>query len=287
MWFVVVAGALVAAFLNAVGSLTQRRATGQLEVSRLFRHDIVTEALQNKLWLLGGLAQFMAFVAQAVALKYGSLVVVGPLMTTDLVFLMLLLQARFNIGIGRREWAGAAIVAGGISLLLVAAQPTGSDIPYQVTPWLITIVAIGLIVLAGAIVMRSGPSPQSRAVVGGIAAGAHFSLVAALIKLVTQQLHFGILQLLTNWPLWALTIAGLSSFLTLQSMYGAGPLGISWPLAEICEAVGSILIGLLLFNDTINADPLAVTGEVVGCLVLAAGIFLLAGSRRLRHSEDI
>lgn len=288
MWFVVVIGALLAAFLNAVGSLTQRRATGQLDVQRLFHHAIVTEALQNKLWLLGGAAQAGAFVAQAVALRYGSLIVVGPLMTTDLVFLMLLLQARFRIGIGRREWLGAAAVSAGISLLLISAQPRGSNIPLDIDPWLITMSVVTVIVIAGAILMRRGPSPQWRATVGGIAAGAHFALVAALVKLFMQHIQqYGFVAQFSDWPMYALALAGLTSFLTLQSMYGAGPLGISWPLVEICEAVGGVLIGLLLFDDVVNSYALALAGELGGGLILAAGIVLLAGSARLRHSDEV
>lgn len=287
MWIIVVTGSLLAAFLNAVGSLTQRRATGQLDVSRLFRHDIVAEAIRNRLWLLGGVAQFCAFVAQATALNFGSLVVVGPLMTTDLIFLMLLLQAKFKIGIGRREWLGAAIVSTGISLLLVSAQPRGGDIPLNATPWLFTMSVIAAIVVSGAIVMRRGPSPQWRAVVGGIAAGAHFALVAALIKLVMQHLQYGFLAQFGDWPLYALAVAGLTSFITLQSMYGAGPLGISWPLVEIVEAVGGVLIGLLLFGDQVNSYTSALAAEAGGGVILAAGIVLLAGSQRLRHSEEV
>lgn len=285
MWFIVVGGALVAALLNAIGSLTQRRATGQIDVNRLFRHSIVFEAFHNRLWLLGGAAQLAAFAAQATALHAGPLIVVGPLMTTDLVFLMLLLRAYFNVGIGRREWLGALAISGGLSLLLISAHPRGGDIPVDLPSWILTIAAVATIVIAGAVFMRKGPAPPLRSAVGGITAGAHFALTAALTKLVMQQWHLGLAHTFSSWPLLALAIIGGTSFLSLQSMYGAGPLAISWPIVEIMEAVGGVIIGLTLFGDTVNTSAGALVAEIGGGAILIGGIVLLASSKRLRGSE--
>lgn len=285
MWLTVVTGSLIAAFLNAVGSLTQRRATGQIDVKHLFKHGIVVDAFQNQQWLLGGSAQLAAFAAQATALHAGPLVVVGPLMTTDLVFLMLLLRVYFHVGIGRREWLGALAISGGLSLLLVFANPRGGDIPVDISVWLLTGAMVTAIVVTGAIYMRKGPAPPLRAAIGGLTAGAHFALTAALIKLVMQQWHLGVLHEFASWPLWGLAIVGITSFLSLQSMYGAGPLAISWPIVEITEAVGGVIIGLTLFGDTVNDSIGALAAETGGGAVLALGIVLLASSRRLRGSE--
>lgn len=285
MWSIVVIGSLVAALLNAIGSLTQRRATGQIDARHLFRHRIVVDAFTNRMWLVGGAAQLAAFAAQATALHSGPLVVVGPLMTTDLVFLMLLLRAYFNVGIGRREWLGALAISGGLSLLLVFANPRGGDIPVDISVWLLTGAVVAAIVIAGAVYMRKGPAPPLRAAIGGLTAGAHFALTAALIKLVMQQWHLGTINEFTSWPLWGLAIVGITSFLSLQSMYGAGPLAISWPIVEITEAVGGFIIGLTLFGDTVNTSIGALAAETGGGAILAAGIILLASSRRLRGSE--
>ena len=285
MWTVVVIGALVAAFLNAIGSLTQRRATGQIDVGSLFKHGIVFDALKSRLWLLGGAAQLAAFAAQATALHAGPLIVVGPLMTTDLVFLLLLLRAYFNVAIGRREWLGVLAISGGLSLLLVFANPRGGDIPVDLSAWLLTGLAVTAIVITGAVYMRKGPAPPLRAAIGGLTAGVHFALSAALIKLVMQQWHLGLAHEFTSWPLWGLAVVGITSFLSLQSMYGAGPLAISWPIVEITEAVGGVVIGLTLFGDTVNTSIGALTAETGGSAILAAGIILLASSRSLRGSE--
>lgn len=282
---ITIIGSLVAAFLNAVGALTQRRATGQLDVKRLFHHGILAEALRNKAWLLGGLAQVAAFGAQGLALSFGSLIVVGPLMTTDLVFLMLLLRAYLRVDIGRREWLAAAAVSGGLSVLLIAANPRSGDIPYDAVPWLLTGVVFVPLIVIGAIFIRRLSLPRWRAGVAGVVAGAHFAFTDALLKLVMDQLHYGVLQEFTNWPLYALSIVAITSLLSLQSMYGAGPLGISWPLVEITEAVASILVGLTLFGDVINASPVALAGQLVGGMLLVAGIVMLGGSKRLRGAQ--
>ncbi|HET9174256.1 MAG TPA: DMT family transporter [Candidatus Saccharimonadales bacterium] len=285
MWTIVVSFSLLSALLNAVGSLTQRRATGQIDVRRLFRHSIVIDALKNRQWLIGGAVQLAAFIAQAIALHAGPLVVVGPLMTTDLVFLMLLLRAYLHIRIGRREWLGALAISSGLSVLLVSADPRGGDIPVNFHEWIVVILVVAVLVLSGAVWMRRGPAPPLRAAIGGMTAGVHFALTAALIKLVMQQWNLGVAHEFLSWPLWVLTIVGVTSFVSLQSMYGAGPLAISWPIVEITEALSGVVIGLTLFGDVVNSTPLALAFECLGAGTLAAGIVLLAGSSRLRGSE--
>jgi hypothetical protein len=57
----------------------------------------------------------ISFVLQAVALHFGRLSQVQPILTTELVFLVVILAVWFGFTIGRREWLGSLAVTGGLA----------------------------------------------------------------------------------------------------------------------------------------------------------------------------
>lgn len=282
MVFVVLA-ALGAALLNAGSAVMQRRVTGQVNPRELFRGSILTNVVRQRLWLAGVGLQVAAFFVQAAALHGGSLVVVAPVMTTDLLFMLLLIHFVLGNRIQRTGWFAMAAVALGIAGLLAAAQPQGGHVPPGFGSWIPVFAAIGAVVVIGAVVMRSTASSVVRAAVGGVAAGAHFGLTAAVTKLVLEQLHNGFGQEFLHWPLYALIVIGLTSALSMQSMYGAGSLAVSQPALEITEALQGVLIGVWIFGDHVHASPSALAVEAASALVLAMGIILLGRTDEIRR----
>lgn len=279
-----VAAALFAAFLNASSAVMQRRATGQVDAKQLFRGSILKNVIKNRLWLGGVALQVCGFFAQAVALSNGSLVVVAPLMTTDLLFLLLLIHFGLGIRIRRDGWLAMLAVALGLSGLLAAAQPSGGHTPVELSVWLVVFAAIGTVVVCGAITMRRVRSDALRAAIGGITAGAHFGLTAAVTKLVLEQLQqYGPWHEFVNWPLYALIIVGVSSALSMQSMYAAGSLAISQPALEITEALQGVLIGVWVFGDSVQHSSGALAFEAASAFVLAIGIIVLARVEQIRR----
>ena len=60
---------------------------------------------------------------QAVALHFGRLTQVQPILTTELLFLVFLLGSAFGFRIGWREWLGTAATAGGLAGFLDLRRP--------------------------------------------------------------------------------------------------------------------------------------------------------------------
>ncbi len=282
MWFHVymvifaVIFALISASLNALAAVLQRRATGQAAASELFRSHLVKRVLKNKLWLSGVVLEVMGFFAQAIALHNGSLALVQPLLITDVVFLLIFLHFGLGVSVGKQGALGVGLLSIGLSCLLVVANPHGGDVIPSVSTWLLAICILGLAILVTALAARRIKSATTRAVLGGFAAGLHFSFTAATTKLVVDQLQYGWLQTLFSWQLLALIIVGISSVLTLQSMYAAGSLVITQPTLEITEALAGIEMGIILFGEQVNTGIGALAIEALSGLVAAIGIVLLA-----------
>lgn len=283
----VIFAALFASFLYATSAVMQRRATGQVDAKDLFRGSILRNVIKKPLWLGGIALQVAGFFAQAAALHSGSLVVVAPLMTTDLIFMLILIHFLIGNRIHRSGWLAMIAVALGIAGLLAAAQPRGGQVPLGVEHWVVVFVAIGSVIVIGAIIMRAASSSIFRAAVGGITAGAHFGLTAAVTKLVLEQSHHGFIEEFSHWPLYALIIVGVSSAISMQSMYGAGSLAVSQPALELTEALQGILIGALVFNESMNTSPPALIFEAVSALVLGWGIIMLGKSREIRQPSMV
>jgi len=282
---IAVVSTLVAAFLNALSSILQRKAAGKPDPKMLFHKHLIKAMIRSRVWISGLILQIIAAVLQGVALYQASLVLVEPLLTTDLIFLMLLLHFRFNMRAGRREWGAVAALCGGLSMLLAAANPRGGHLLFNGLNWALTAGLIGGVVAVSAVIMRRSDSPSLRAGIGGIAAGLNFALTAGFAKLMLGQLQYGVGNVFSSWELYAMAASGAVSLVVAQSTFAAGPLAISQPAIEISDPLVSGLIGILLFGDMISTSAPALTLEVIGALAAVAGIVLLGGSRRVHESE--
>jgi len=279
--------ALASAFLNAAATILQRRATGDIVPEKLFHHSIVRAAMRQRLWLIGVGLEVLGFFAQAAALRHGSLVIVGPLLTADLLFLVALLTFRFGVPMGVREWSAAALLTAGLASLIADTNPTGGHPTTSFDHWFTALLVIAGIIVIGALVMRRTQIGTTRGILGGTVAGLHFAFTAVATKLTLAELSaHGFWHLFVTWQLYALIVVGVSSVFSMQSMYGAGSLIITQPALEITEAVAGVIFGLVLFGDHIR-HPLGVPGTLAAAsasgLAICIGIVLLASSRRLHR----
>jgi hypothetical protein len=281
---IAVIGTLLASFLNALSSIWQRRAAGKPDAKMLFHKNFVKAMVVNRLWLGGLGLQILAAVLQGVALYQASLVLVEPLLTMDLVFLMLLLHFRFRVVAGLREWGSVLALCAGLSMLLAAANPRGGHLEFSAANWAWTSGLIGGVVLVGAITMRRSSSPRLRAGIGGVACGLNFALTAGFAKLMLGQLQYGLGNVFSSWEVYAMAVSGAISLIVAQSTFAAGPLAISQPAIEISDPLVSAAIGILLFGDVISTSIGALALEVIGAVLATAGIVLLGGSRRVHES---
>lgn len=272
---------LLAALLNAVSAIMQRRAAGEPTMEELFRKEFSKRVTLDRLWIFGFVLEVLAFFAQAAALKNGSLVVVEPLLTIDLVFLMLILYWRYHLNIGRLEWAATAMICSGLSLLLWVASPQTGHQPFMASRWLETALPILAVIIMAIYFVRRTRANDRRAAISGFGAGLSFALVAMMTKLTTEQLHAGIIAIMTGWQVYGLLAAGILSIIMEQNTFGAGPVTMSQPVMEVVEPLVSVFMGIMLFGDSIKLNISALILESCASALAVAGIWLLGRSNEL------
>src|ERR1700690_941739 len=127
--------ATIAALANALTSILQRMGVQDAPDSGTLHLSLLTHAFRRGVWLLGFAFMIGSFLCQAVALHFGNLSQVQPILTTELLFLVVILATWFRFHIGRRGWLSCLAAAGGLAGFLIFAQPTTDNAVPSTLGW--------------------------------------------------------------------------------------------------------------------------------------------------------
>ncbi|MEV6310655.1 DMT family transporter [Streptomyces sp. NPDC051840] len=263
--------ALVAATGNAAASVLQRRAAAAEPApspgAGAARARGWRGLVRRPAWLWGAGMLLLSGVAQAAALATGPLAVVQPVMTTELLFTLVLAAVVFRRPPGARAWGAFLAMAAGLATFLLLAAPSGGTETVPPGRWPLSAVpAVAVSVVLG--VVGRGLRGSARAAVLGSATAIGFAFTAALLKdgLGTVSGRAGALP--TTWQIYAAVAVGLGSFLALQVTLRSGSLAASQPALTLGDALLSVILGVTLFEERIE----------LGLLVLpeAASLGLIA-----------
>jgi drug/metabolite transporter (DMT)-like permease len=242
------------------------------------------------LWLAGIALAAAAYGLQALALAFGPLVLVAPIVAADLLF-ALPVAARWSRPLGSREWLGCLLAAGGIAAFLAAAPPSSGGSGAPPRDWLLAFASVALLcVLALAAGLGRPGSGSGRAALTATAAGAVFGLTAAVTLSLTRLLRAeGPGATLAHWQPWVLLALGTAGLLLSASAFQAGPLAASLPVMDTVEPASGVLLGTLLFGERLATSPAWIAVQLAGAVAAAAGITLLArysGTTGLRNAAN-
>ena len=267
--------ALAAALSNAVNLMTQHSASaGAPKREKGWR--LVAYLFRQPLWLLGWIAAVGGFAFQAVALHYGQLSVVQPILVTELVFVLVLRRVWIRQDVARAAWAAVLVVCVALAVFLAVAEPTGGHPTPETAEWLSALLVFGgAIALLAVLGMRG--SPIRRAALFAAAAALAWALMATFLKTATETLTTsGIGGMLTRWPVYALAAAAVTGTLLEQAALHVGPLSVSQPLLVIINPLASIILSIWLFDERFTDSPAKITLAVLALAVLAAGVIALS-----------
>jgi drug/metabolite transporter (DMT)-like permease len=269
--------AVAAAFVNALTSVLQRIGVEDAPSSTTLRLSLMSYAIRRVIWLVGFALMLVEFALQATALRFGELSVVQPILTTELLFLMLILGVYFRYHIGLHEWLGALIVVVGLGMFFVAADPHGGDRIPTDHQWVVASVIL-IAAITGCILAALRGPRWWRAAAFGAATAVTAAYSAALTKSVTTLISQGWGHVLTHAQPYLLAITGIGTVFLIQNALHAGPITASRTTMVTLNPLVSIVLGLTLFGDILRRGPFWVVAECVALAVLVGGIVVLARS---------
>ncbi|MEU9444887.1 DMT family transporter [Streptomyces sp. NPDC048304] len=269
--------ALLAALSNAAASVLQRRAAVQEDeecgrARAALRR--LTHLLRRPNWLAGSGLLALSSLLQAAALATGSLSLVQPLLAAELLFTLIVGSIAFRRTPDRRTWLAFVALAAGLAFFLVAASPSAGRPTASPQAWLVGgTAAIGAVVLLVAVARPARPA--ARAALLGLASAVSFATTAALLKEAVGRLGQGPEAMFGHWSLYATGAVGAVAFLLLQSALSAGSLTASQPALTLGDAITSVILGWVLFDEVIQLGA-RVIPEVIGIALIGTGSLGLA-----------
>ena len=284
MTALVVGLAVLAALLFATSAYLQQLAAREVtqdEPPRLSPRELVAlmrRLLSQRIWFAGWVTNLSGFFSQAAALHLGSVLVVQPLLSTDLLFALPLSAREQRRRPMLREWAYAAAIclglAGVIGGLHTAPLDHGADRGRVLLVVALAVVAVGVL---GAVSAAS--SVRAGAVFAAVAAGICFAMTAVFMKLTAADLiDRGVPATAVDWPGYALAVSTLGGLVLGQHAYASGPLPWGIAARSVTNPLVSFTIGAFAFHVQLPTAPLSLVLITGGGALIAAGIVGLSHS---------
>jgi drug/metabolite transporter (DMT)-like permease len=268
---------LVAAFLFGLSSVLEQRSTKQVPDRGSFSPRLLADLARQRRWLIALGIQIAGNILQVVALHFGALALVQPLLVADLLFAVgVAAVLRRHHRPDRIMLTGVLCAAAGIASFLAVGRPGGGrrTVGLEAVPPLVTSLTATLIVCLAA--ARWGPR-RFRPIWLAVACGADFGVTAFLLKITPDAVGQGFGDPLGLWPLYLLVVVGPLGFLLNQSAFQAGLL-IAPVLAIITalDPLVSIGIARVWLDESFASSPPALAAEALSLAVMTGGIVALA-----------
>jgi drug/metabolite transporter (DMT)-like permease len=271
---IAVVAAITAALVFGVASVADQRSTKRVKRRRALSPRILLDLARQPLWLASIGGTVLGFALQVLALRFGPLALVEPLLVCDLIFAVLInsyLQRRWDpVLLG-----GVVATAVGVAGFLVIAQPTSGR--SSVSFYVVLPLAAGLAAAVIGCLAVARRNENLRPLALALACGINYGVAAFLIKLVVSDVSGGLPALLTDWPIYALAVVGPLGFLLNENAFQQGTL-IAPVLSIIiaCDPLVSIALAYLWLNEKLSSTPAGIAGEIASLILMIAGIIVVA-----------
>lgn len=228
-------------------------------------------------WLVGQVLGTASLVMHGLALHFGPLALVQPLVISGVVLAVPVRAAISRHLPGGRETAAVLIAAGGLATFLVISAP--SEGSYSRLGPLALVMVICCLAVAGTAIAcaRRIVDPTGRAFLLGGGAGILFALVAVLLKMcLVEFARGGATAVLANWALYVLVVAGLGGVACNQSAYRSARLSSSMAVLNVVDCLLALVFGYLVFHEVPRHSPDIIAIEAVALVAMLTGLWILA-----------
>lgn len=264
--------ALCAALASAVGDVIRQRSAQEITDKEDVGHlELFRMSLRDTRWWLGGTAAITNYTLQAIAMAWGSVVLVTALQVTALLFALPIYARLTKRSVTRAEWAWAVVLAGALAVLIVVGDPASGRERAPFTTWgVVAVVMVPLLVACVFAARRWAGSPLA-AVLLAVVAGSSLALFAVLTKGIVEISEDGPLAVLRAPEFVPWLLLALTGMVFQQSAFRAGALTASMPTMTVAKPVVAGLLGILVLDETLNAN-----GPEALVLVAAVAVVIIA-----------
>lgn len=269
--------ALCSALGFAFSTSFQHVAAGRVHLTVTHPALVLLQLLRSPRWLAGSSVGLVAWFLHAVALNLGTMSLVQPIILLGVVLAVLVRAALDRKLPSRHEMIGVLVTIVSLSAVVSVADSEHGEAVAPTIP-LLAVVGVGLVIAL--VVTRFANQFPRRGVAAftlGITAGILFGITACLMKVAGTAIgDHGIPGALATWSPWAL--AGCAMFATSlnQRAYQLSRLSHSMPVLNVTSVLLSIVLGALLFDESLPTSPATLAVQAIGLVGIAWGLFRIA-----------
>ena len=281
--------ALASATSAACSTVAKHQSTRRPHADLAFARRLPTllaSMIASPWWLAGLVFDVGAIGFQVLALRYGDLSVVQPVLCVSLVIGLALNHLLDRTRIRKTEVALGLLLIGGLVIFLASSGslgPQGEEAIGRKVPGIILSCVAGAAVLACIWYARrthGGRRARALAVVTAIM----YVAMAGFIKSSTRIADLrGWEALLTSWQLWCVVGCALAAMLAQQGAYGAAPLAQSLPVVASLDPLFAVTLGVVVYGEHLRHGPLDLGLEGLGLAALLLGVL---GISRLSAADE-
>ncbi|WP_029109094.1 DMT family transporter [Mycobacterium sp. URHD0025] len=263
--------ALCAAVFAAVGIVVRQRATMDVPAEKGVSTVMLRTLLRRRLWWAGTASAVAGYVFQALALGFGSLLLVQPVLVSALLFALPLSARLAHRKVSRAEWVWALLLTGALTVFVALARASTGTYSVSVTTT-ITVAVVCAAAVTLCVLLATRSNDWRRAVLLALAVGVMFGVVAVLTKIVMHTItESSVLTALTTPALYLVVMLGVVATLLQQSAFHAGSLQTSVPTMLVLEPVVAVVLGSVVLGE-----HLSITGWEPVALSVAVGAMAAA-----------
>jgi drug/metabolite transporter (DMT)-like permease len=262
--------ALVSASCFAVSSVAQHHAAAEAPKEQALNPRLFLSLMRSPLWWAGSFGDLFGFILQAVALGFGAVALVQPLLVSGLLLAIPISAAVDKRKVAPAEIGGALLCCAGLVTFVVAAQPTAGNekITGHDGLLLLSIIAPVVAVLFLGTMRTNG---VVRSVALALCAGTLFGVCSPLLSDIVRHLHD-----LSVWPIATVAVCGVTGFLLTQNAYQAGSLPAPLATITITEPIVAVTLGVTVLHEHLSAGPAAIGAIVVAVAAVITGVAIVA-----------
>jgi hypothetical protein len=275
--------ALLCAFVANLGFFYKYRGANSVpKVQVLHPFRSARQLYSSKWFTLGMIIATGSWGLHVGALALAPMSVVQVSLAAGVVFIAVMAERMFGFSVGRRQWLGLCLTAGGLVLLGITLPAMHGAHSHFSSAVMISFEA-GLFGLGGLLLMgpRMGGPSEHHGVMLGASAGVLFGVSDTSIKALTgiTGAH-GLLGLMLSPWLAVAVLASIVAFYAsargLQDGEAVPVIAVTGTAANIAGIAG----GIIVFGDPVAASPLGVVLQALAfVLVIVAAALMPAPVR--------
>lgn len=243
--------ALISALTIAWGTVVRHRIAKAVPAGK----SPFLNAIKRPMWWAGMSTAILAYGLQVVALGFGPLLVVQPILVMSLIFTMPVAAFYDKHRVSKTEFSWAVLLTISVAVVVVLGHPVGGDTHPTFSRWWPPLLIGTLGLLAMDRFANKYQEGHDRALTLGLVTGAIFGCVAVLSKAVADSfVDGGVLGLLLAWESYGLIFAATMGTLVQQSAFNASSLRTSLPAMKTAEPLIAFSLGIAVLGETFQVE---------------------------------